>query len=129
MKVAVVSNFYPPEAQGGAELFARDLNVELGERGLEVDVYTSTRVSQRKEQDGSVTVRFFRTNPPIPRFGSDLLGYNINPWARALVKSLLGTRYDVIHVHNINSTVMLYPLLSALRKNVVCTVHDHWPVY
>ena len=41
MKIAVVTNFFPPEAIGGAEIFAYDLCAELARRGLRVDVFTT----------------------------------------------------------------------------------------
>src|SRR6266540_686773 len=103
MKVAMVSNFFPPEAKGGAELYAGDLATELASRGLTVDVITSTRLRERTERRGNLTVRFFRCAPPLPRLTSDVLGYNFNPWAHRLSRSLASGRYDLVHIHNINS--------------------------
>ena len=127
MKVAVVTNFYPPSAEGGAEIFARDLNDELGRRGFTVEVFTTSHGKARIVQQGNVLVRYFKA-PPLPRLVSDVFGYNFNPWARGLVKALSKSSYDILHVHNINSTVMLHPLLAGIRRPIVCHVHDHWPV-
>ncbi len=128
MKLAMVSNFFPPEAHGGAETYAADLASELATRGLEVDVVTSTRFRERVERRGNLTVRFFRCVPPLERLTSDVLGYNFNPWTRRLVRFLANGGFDLVHVHNINSSIMLWPLLKAIRKPAVCHVHDHWPV-
>jgi len=57
-----------------------------------------------------------------------LFGYNFNPFAKAMTRELERGAHDVIHLHNINSTIMMYPLLLSLRSPVVCHVHDHWPV-
>ncbi len=128
MRVAVVSNLFPPGAKGGAEIFASDLCEELGKRGFTIHVFTSSARESGTRREGSVTVHRFRSTPPALRLTSDFLGYNINPWSRGLVRALQTGRFDLIHIHNINSTVMLLPLLHALRGPVVCHVHDHWPV-
>lgn len=128
MRVGVVSNFFPPEVRGGAEIFARDLCEEMSRKGFDIQVFTSTSRRQKTERSGNLTVHYFRSVPPsVPPLG-DVLGYNFNPWALRLVRALDATDCDIVHVHNINSSIMLYPLLTALRRPVVCHVHDHWPV-
>ena len=128
MKIGVVTNFYPPEAMGGAEIYAFDLCAELGRQGFDVEVFTSTGGRPRIERNSNVTVHFFSTIPPVARALSNLLGYNFNPWSTGLIRALVRARCDLVHVHNINSSIMLYPLLTALKLPTVCHVHDHWPV-
>ncbi len=128
MKIAMVTNFFPPEVVGGAELFAYDLCVELARRGLSVDVFTSGQGRTRVERRDGITIHFFRSGPPFPKLTSDLLGYNFNPFGKAMTRELERGDHDVIHLHNINSTIMMYPLLLSLRSPVVCHVHDHWPI-
>ena len=124
----MVSNFFPPEAKGGAEIYASDLVNELVARGIEVDVITSTRLRARTERRGNLTVKFFHSVPPLPRVTSDFLGYNFNPWARRLSRDLAKGAYDLVHVHNINSSIMLSPLVGALHGPTICHIHDHWPI-
>jgi len=104
MRVAVVSNLFPPGAKGGAEIFASDLCEELGKRGFTIHVFTSSARESGTRREGSVTVHRFRSTPPALRLTSDFLGYNINPWSRGLVRALQTGRFDLSHVH------------------------DHWPV-
>jgi len=128
MKIAVVTNFFPPEAIGGAEMFAHDLCAELARRGFRVDVFTTTHGKTRVEHQNGMSVRFFRSEPPFPRLTSDLLGYTFNPFGRSMARELQRNDHDIIHLHNINSSIMMYPLLLSLRTPVVCHVHDHWPI-
>ncbi len=128
MRIAVVSNFYPPEAQGGAEIFAKDLCDELSRQGFQMEVFTSTTGRNRVVRDRGVVVRYFRCHPPTLPALNDVLGYNYNPWAAGLARVLARADYDLVHIHNINTTIMLRPLLRGLREPAVCHVHDHWPV-
>jgi glycosyltransferase involved in cell wall biosynthesis len=59
---------------------------------------------------------------------SHFLGYNFNPWAKPLARALSQSDYEVLHIHNINSTIMLSPLLKGLHGPTVCHIHDHWPI-
>lgn len=128
MRVAVVTSRYPPEVQGGAEVFTNSLNAELGGLGIDVEVFTSSRLRNRTEKQGRVTVHYYRSQPPAYRLTADLWGYNTNPWARGLVSALGKCDYDLLHVHSINQTIMLTPLLGAMRKPAICHVHDSWPI-
>lgn len=128
MRIAVVSNFFPPESHGGAEIYARDLSLELARRGCEVEVFTSTAGRQRIEEANGLVVRRFRTIPPLAPLTNDILGYNYNPWAAPLIRALSAAKCDLIHIHNLHTAVMLSPLLKAVHGPVVCHIHDHWPV-
>lgn len=128
MKVSVVTNFFPPEAHGGAEIFAYDLSLEMAQQGFQIEVFTSTSMKPKEEVSRNLVVRRFRSIPPFPVLTNDLLGYNYNPWARSLARALTSSKADVVHVHNIHTAIMLAPLLRAIRCPVVCHIHDHWPV-
>jgi len=128
MKIAVVTNFFPPEAIGGAEIFAYDLCAELARRGLRVDVFTTSHGKTRVERQDGMSVHFFRSEPPLPRLTSDLLGYNFNPFGRSMTRELQRGDHDIIHLHNINSSIMMYPLLLSFRAPVISHIHDHWPI-
>jgi len=72
MKLAMVSNFFPSEAHGGAETYAADLASELATRGVQAEAITSTRFRERVERRGNLTVSFFRCVPPLERLTSAL---------------------------------------------------------
>ncbi len=66
--------------------------------------------------------------PPLSRATGRLLGYTYNPMARRIHRVFAAHPPDVIHLHNLHSTILLSPLVHALRAPTVAHLHDHWPV-
>ena len=81
MRLAFVVQRYGEEVAGGAEALCRSTAQALGERGDEVEVYTTTardyltwepHYPAGDERDGGVLVHRFHADPPDPRRSADL---------------------------------------------------------
>jgi len=128
MRVAVISNFFPPDFVGGAEIYAYRVAKELAKMGIDVSVVTSTKGKREVlELDG---MKVYRVTKPLPlqRITGNLFGYNFNPSSYHIKTTLNEINPDIIHIHNINSTIMFYPLVRFLNSRVLVHVHDHWPI-
>jgi glycosyltransferase involved in cell wall biosynthesis len=132
MRVALVSNLYPPEVIGGYELLARDVAEGLRARGHEVDVLTSGRVAGHEPGVHRVLTlsRAFGEAGPGP--GRDrarhLLAARRNAAAVTRYVAARG-RPDVV-LGMSQRRLGLAPLraLSKHGAQVVVTVNDDWPV-
>ena len=128
MKVTVISNYYPPDFVGGAEIYAYRLTKEMSKLGVHCNVITSTKGRRRvNDEEG---MRVYRVTKPLPldRITLNLFGYNFNPSASRIKKILEKTTPDIIHIHHISGTIMLYPLIRYLKNPVIVHLHDHWPI-
>jgi glycosyltransferase involved in cell wall biosynthesis len=128
MKVAVISNFFPPDFVGGAEIYAYRLGSELAKMGVDVNVITSTKGRKQVEEYDGMRVHRITRMLPFSRFTGNFVGYNFNPYSYSVKKALDEIKPDVIHMHNIHTTFMLYPLTRFLKGPAVMHVHDHWPI-
>ena len=129
MKVAVISNFFPPDFVGGAEIYAHRLGKELVKCGIEISVITSKKSGNDTVEylDGMKIYRSMKALP-FQKLTGKICGYNFNPFAFKLRSILKEIDPDLIHVHNIHTTIMLYPLIKYLERPVIVHVHDHWPI-
>jgi len=128
MKITIISNYFPPNILGGAEQYAYRLGKELVQQGVEVNVITSRESEKRFEKLDGMTIYRVLRSPPLIRISGKILGYNFNPYSYKIKSILKKTNPDAIHIHNINTTVMLYPLLKYLNIPTIMHVHDHWPI-
>lgn len=132
MKVAIISNFFPPDFVGGAEIYAYRLARELVKNNIEVHVITSTTGNEIIEKLDGMTVHRLTKRPPFSKtFGkitSKIYGYNFNPYSYRIKSVLQKIDPDIIHLHNISATIMLYPLINYLNVPTVAHIHDHWPI-
>jgi glycosyltransferase involved in cell wall biosynthesis len=128
MKVTVISNYFPPDFVGGAEIYAYRLTKEMVKLGVQCEIITSTK--HRPEINEEEGMKVYRVTKPLPleEITLNLFGYNFNPSALRMKKLLEKTSPDIIHIHHISSTIMLYPLVRYLKNSVIVHLHDHWPI-
>lgn len=96
MKVAIISDCYPPRV-GGIESQVRDLGVRLVAAGHEVAVFTASNGAEG-ERRGAVEVVHGVT---VHRLGGSMpFGLPVNPGARDPLRTRLAEGgFDVVHVH------------------------------
>lgn len=127
MRLLVLSDYYPPNTKGGADIAAERLSAEIARRGHEVRVLTTV---QKREEVGEMQahgVRIRRVFSDYPlRFRNYLAVHNPAP-ARAAAEEIRRFRPDVIHAHNIHTHLSYQSLLVARKLGVpiVLTAHDH----
>src|SRR6266542_6181850 len=129
LKIAVVSNYYPPHYIGGYELGCRDVVERLKARGHEVRVLTSTYKVERPEDDGQV-YRWLVSLPPwepVPSGGFFKLLRREIINRRALDRLCRIFSPDLIYVWNPAGISLAFVFASASNRIPVCYfVSDHW---
>lgn len=142
MKIGIVSNLYPPDARGGAELVAQRVADALYERGHEVFVLTTqpydgvrSLFACVKERTLEVVYRFFPLNVyylkndgRIP-FPFRVLWHLLDlwsPWSRAAIRHVIKDECpDVIITHNLKGIGMSIAREIQLRGVPhIHTLHD-----
>ena len=129
LKIAVISNYYPPYFIGGYELGCSDVVKSLKARGHDVRVLTSTYKVGRREDDGEV-YRWLESLPPWEPVTSGgffkLLRREIIN-RRSLSRLCRIFSPDLIYVWN-PAGISLSFVFSSQRTNVpICYfVSDHW---
>ena len=128
MKALLISNFFPPNEVGGAEISAFYSAQGLIARGLRFHVLV---VNARAPADEACEERY--QDIPVSRRRYQYLGRNA--WRelfdrrvyRDTLAVLRRVRPDIVHAHNITGA-SLAPLLACRRAGipVVQTLHDLW---
>ncbi len=133
MKVLICSNFFPPEAIGGAELVAFEHGKVLRARGHEVRIF--------RGRLGGQPWRPYRVTKGRGEFPQTIVGLTprdiagdtwnfANPSVeRAFRDTVVDFAPDVVHFHNlVGLSVRLVDLCQALGVPTVMTLHDYWAI-
>jgi glycogen(starch) synthase len=129
LRIAVVSNYYPPHYIGGYELGCRDVVERLKARGHKVRVLTSTYKVERPEDDGQVYRWLVSLTPwePVPSGGVFKLLRREIINRRALDRLCRIFSPDLIYVWNPAGISLAFVFASASSRIPVCYfVSDHW---
>lgn len=127
MKVLVLSDYYPPNTKGGADIAAERLSAEIARRGHAVCTLTTV---QSRAGAVSDTVRGVHVRRVFSSYPSRLRNYMAvyNPLVVPKVaKKIAEYKPDIVHAHNIHTHISFQALLVASRASlpVVLTAHDH----
>jgi starch synthase len=127
MKILVLSDYYPPNTKGGADIAAERLSAELARLGHSVRVLTTV---QKKDDAGTLTVRGVQVRRVLSRYPLRLRNYlaAYNPALVGRVSAEIADfRPDVVHAQNIHTHISFHALISARQAGVpvVLTAHDH----
>ncbi len=130
-RILIVTNFYPPNAIGGAEVvaarqarafFNSGHRVSVFAGGLPQDNLESGALEREWDHDGNIPV--FRTGLVSLDTGENFFRPEM---ARRLTAVLRFFDPDIVHFHNvIGLGVNLIPLAKAHGAKVFVTLHDHW---
>jgi glycosyltransferase involved in cell wall biosynthesis len=125
----MVSDYFPPDYLGGAEISAKRLSDKLLQSGFEVVVCTGfKRKASVCFEEGIKVYRVLRRiKPPLHQF---VLFDLWNPAAeRALRRVLLEEHPDIVHFHLLHGiSFKLIPLAKETlpASRVVTTLHNYW---
>ncbi|MBR0644699.1 glycosyltransferase family 4 protein [Plastoroseomonas hellenica] len=127
--ILIVSNHFPPEVVGGAEIVAHRQALALQSRGAEVTILAGglprddfpAGALDIETVDGLAVYRLaMRSQAPEDNFH----------WSAAAgrLRSIFRTvQPDIVHFHNVMGLgANLIPLAKELGARVVVTLHDHW---
>jgi len=127
MKVLVLSDYYPPNTKGGADIAAERLSAEIARRGHSVRVLTTV---DDRSQAGTITIRGVQVRRILSRYPARLRNYLAvyNPMTVGQVAAeITEFRPDIVHAHNVHTHISFQALLIAKKASVpvVITAHDH----
>ena len=128
MRVLMISNYFPPNYAGGAELSAFNACYGLRNRGedcavLSINGRLPEEVDQQRVYRG-VPVQEVGYRVRRPKAGWQVFDPRVY---RRVLCEIRRFRPDVVHVHNVSGT-SLAPFLACRRLAVpvVLTLHDYW---
>jgi len=130
MKIAILTDSFPPESTGGADQIAYSFAKGLSDQGHEVRVFTTTRDSTRVgvNRDGPIQVeRMYSAYHP--RWRSWVSMYNPKV-VRAIRAGLTSFEPDVVHAHNVHQNISyaVFSVVRSLKIPLVHTIHDAVPL-
>jgi glycosyltransferase involved in cell wall biosynthesis len=133
MRIAVISNLYPPYVVGGYELACADVIEHLRARGHDVWVLTSRHGVPRQQWDGNVCraldVELGLITTPQPDRWMRLRGRWLTPHnLRITYRFIQSIQPDVVYIWNLLFAAPLAVLLGATlaRRPVVAHLMDYW---
>ena len=127
MKVLVLSDYYPPNTKGGADIAAARISAEMARKGHTVRVLTTV---QKKSEAGTSTMRGVQVRRVLSRYPLRLRAYlaAYNPMVIGRVSAEIADfQPDIVHAQNIHTHISFQALMVAKRAGtpVVMTAHDH----
>lgn len=128
-RILIVSNFFPPDVQGGAEVVAYRQAKQLQAIGNEVVVFAGGILGkERATLPNSVELV---SGIKVYRVGLRSLEPDENFFCPSILRrfeALLSTfRPDIVHVHNITGLSLdIISASSDFGAKVMITLHDHW---
>lgn len=135
MKLGVLSNNFPPEIIGGAEICAKQLSDETSK---DCDLFVFAGKPNLKKRFSNYKLDYYKNNYAVYRLslGSLALDYRnplnfYNPIIEDKFKKIADTeRPDLIHAHNLSglSFAPIAYVKKFLKVPVIMTLHDFWLV-
>jgi glycosyltransferase involved in cell wall biosynthesis len=137
MKICLISNLYPPNVLGGAEVSVKKVSEELVKRGHEVIVITTHFNDKKIEIINGVKI--YQIDPlniyaiydhPNKTVLLKPLWHIIdlwNPYDDAIIKKILKRENpDIVHIHNFKGlSISSFAPAKSLNIPIVFTAHDY----
>ena len=137
MKICLISNLYPPNVLGGAEVSVKKVAEELIKKGHEVIVITTSFNEKNIEIINGVKI--YQISPlnvysvydhPHKPFLMKPLWHIIDLWnpnANYIIKKILKTeKPDIVHIHNFKGlAISSFGAVKSLNLPLVFTAHDY----
>lgn len=138
MKICLISNLYPPNIIGGAEVMVEKVAKALARKDNEVIVIT-THYNEEKFVETINGVKIYRINPlnvykmydhQSKPFFMKPLWHSIDLWnlhAYSALKSILKKEMpDVVHIHNFKGfSLSAFDSVKSLNLPLIFTAHDY----
>ena len=131
MKVLYVSNNYPPEIIGGAELIAHRHLKCLFDQGFDCEVFSGCLTQNmpafnlRSEKYQGIKVS--RVSLGQEQTSWEYENFRNKKLNNIFEKSLLESKPDIVHFHNLPGlSVDFIEIAKSKKIPTVLTVHDHW---
>jgi len=126
MKILILSDGFPPNHIGGAEIIAFNLAKDLKEKGHEIFIITTTQKKNQeieKEYFGLKIYQIYSNYHERWRAYLSLYNPQTISYIEKIIKEI---RPDVIHAHNIHKYISYHSLRISKKysKSVFLTVHD-----
>ncbi len=129
--ILIVSNAYPPNFIGGAEIIAHNQAKALTRAGHQVvvlagDTYSGHRRYEVYEEHFE-GICVYRIRLGAENFGSDYVNFFNEQVNRAFTTLVEQYKPDVLHIHNIiGLSLGIIDIAKDYGMRVVITLHDHW---
>jgi len=121
MEIAIISPVVPPLLSmqgmvGGAENYALSLSAKIAENGNSVTLYTRSKGKSEEFRLGNnLKIKYLKSSS----------GWDVNSFSSELVKELMVTHFDVIHVHQLFTVLSLSSLIAGRLKRIPLVLTDH----
>src|SRR3989344_6225166 len=131
MKIVILSDGFPPNSLGGAEVIASNLSLALLKKGHEVSVITTVRDSKQAGffiRNGLSTYNIYSSYPIYLRAYKCLNNPRVVKEVAEILKKI---KPDVVHAHNIHEHLSYASLAKARKyaRAVFLTAHDVMSVH
>ena len=137
MKICLISNLYPPNVLGGAEVSVKKVSEELVKKGHEVIVITTPFSENDVETINGVKI--YQVKPLNIYHIYDHLNQSMlikplwhiidlwNPYDERIIKNILKTeKPDIVHIHNFKGvSLSSFSPAKSLGIPLVFTAHDY----
>lgn len=133
MKLGIISNNFPPEIIGGAEVYAKQLSNELSNY-QDLFVFAGRYHLDRKLSSYHITTHVDSYSTYRIELGAFALDYRnplnfFDPFVEAKFKKIIGKeKPEILHTHNL-AGISLSPVAytkKELKIPVIMTLHDFW---
>jgi GT2 family glycosyltransferase/glycosyltransferase involved in cell wall biosynthesis len=132
MRILLVVHGFPPEASGGAEIYAQSVARELA-RGPDDEVVVLAREARPERPEFSLRdetcgpLRLIRVNHTYREVRSFRDSYRDERLSALLSGLIDAIEPDVAHLHHLtNLSTDLVELLASRQVPIVFTLHDYW---
>jgi len=127
MKIAILSEKFPPNFVGGGEISTYYLAKALLERGHQVTVYTQP--CKRLNKREGILIKEVKCLYFPSKTKTLFEGYNIKKACKIFKKEYLKEfeDYDIVHANCMRTALILSNLKSLYKKSII-TVRDCWPI-
>ena len=128
MHILVLSDFFPPQVNAGAENIAFEISKGYVEKGNQVSIITIKKSLQKGELfvDKKESLTYYQIGFNYNEKLSAYVGLYNPKVLKVINKIILDNDFKVAHIHNIHAYIS-YSVISLLKKHsipAILTVHD-----
>jgi glycosyltransferase involved in cell wall biosynthesis len=129
-RILVVSNFFPPYCEGGAEIAAYEQVRSLKNTGFDISIFSGKIDNKKPRYSMSVEKKDFnimRANFHAADFSEDIAYIKNDILQESFRNRLYDIAPDIVHFHNIDGFCLgMIEDCGRLSIPMVMTLHDYW---